>query len=208
MFKCCICGKQLTQASSFVCGACILAYKLGLREEAWPAWARSELAREKNRRRFSPSYGVSSSDLSYAPYTRRQENLSYRKVNRVRKAASARRQRIGAENLFYSNEDEGQATPDEIYTQMLGSLPAALQERLGRGLDLRVVLRDAIAALPLISQRAIQAYAMGFSIAEIAEAEGISPSTMAWLLDVARERLQDILTEKLDADDGMRYRPT
>ncbi len=207
MFKCCICGKQLAQASSFVCGACALEHELALREERWPAWARSELAREKSRRRFSPSYGVSGSDLSYAPYSRHQENLSYRRGNGVRKAQPQRRKRVGAENLFYSNDDEGDATPDEVYEQMLGSLPPTLQARLGRGLDLRVVLRDAIAALPLISQRAIQAYAVGFSIAEIAEAEGIQEATMTWLLDLARQRLRDILTEKLGADDGMRYRP-
>jgi DNA-directed RNA polymerase specialized sigma24 family protein len=207
MFKCCICGKQLTQASAFVCGACILRYELALREESWPAWAQFELAREKNRRRFSPSYGVSGSDLSYAPYTRRQENRSYRRVNRVRKTRSTSRKRVGAENLFYSDDDEGHATPDEVYEQMLGTLPSALQERLGRGLDLRVVLRDAIAALPLISQRAIQAYAVGFTIAEIAEAENVQESTMTWLVDTARSRLRDILTEKLDADDGTRYRP-
>lgn len=206
MFKCCICGKQLAQASAFVCGACMLQYELALREERWPAWAQSELAREKSRRRFSPSYGVSS-DLSYAPYTRQEENRSYRRVNRVRKTRSAGRKRVGAENLFYSGDDEAHATPDEVYMQMLGTLPPALQERLGRGLDLRVVLRDAIAALPLISQRAIQAYAVGFTVAEIAEAEGILESTMAWLLDTARQRLRDILTEKLDADDGTRYRP-
>jgi hypothetical protein len=207
MFKCCICGKQLAQASAYVCGACVLAYELALREERWPAWARSELAREKSRRRFAPSYGVSGSDLSYAPYSRQQENQSYRRVNRVRKAQPPRRKRVGAENLFFSSGDEGDATPDEVYEQMFGSLPPALQERLGRGLDLRIVLRDAIAALPLISQRAIQAYAVGFTVAEIAEAEGIQEATMTWLLDTARQRLRDILTEKLGADDGMRYRP-
>ncbi len=207
MFRCCICGKQLNQARSYVCGACALEHSLALVEDRWPAWARSELEREKTRRRHTPSYGVSGSDLSYAPYTRDHENKSYRRVNSVRKMQPKRRKRIGAENLLYSC-DEGQAIPDEIYEQVLGSLPSALQERLGRGLDLRIVLKDAVAALPLISQRAIQALAVGFSVTEIAEAEGLNETTMTWLVDVARQRLRDILADKLGADDGMRYRPT
>jgi hypothetical protein len=207
MFRCCICGKQLNQARPLVCGACALEHSLALIEDRWPAWARSELEREKSRRRSSPSYGVSGSDLNYAPYTRNHENKSYRRVNGVRKTQPQRRKRVGAENLLYSC-DEGDAIPDEVYEQMLGSLPSELQERLGRGLDLRIVLKDAVAALPLISQRAIQAFAVGFSVPEIAKAEGITETTMTWLLDVARQRLRDILTEKLGADDGMRYRPT
>ena len=207
MFRCCICGKQLNQARPLVCGGCALEHSLALAEERWPAWARSELEREKSRRRRRPSYGVSGSDLSYAPYTRDHENKNYRRVNSVRKTRPQRRKRVGAENLLYSC-DEGNAIPDEVYEQMLGSLPSELQERLGRGLDLRLVLKDAIAALPLISQRAIQALAVGFTVGEIAEAEGLNETTMAWLVDVARQRLRDILAEKLGADDGMRYRPT
>lgn len=207
VIKCCICGKELAQASAYVCGACSLEHELPLREERWPAWARSELAREKSRRRASPSYGVSGSDLTYAPYNRQQENQTYRRSNRVRKAQAPRSNRVGADNLLYSLGDDGDSVPDDVYEQVLGRLPAELQERLGRGLDLRVVLRDALGALPLISQRAIQAYAMGFSIAEIASAEGLQEPTITWLLEMARQRLRDILTGKLDSDDGMRYRP-
>lgn len=206
MFRCCICGKQLAQASAFVCGPCAFEHELPLREERWPAWARSELAREKGRRRSGASFGVSGSDLSYAPYSRQRQNQAYRRSNGVRKAQPPAPRRVGADNLLYSDDDEHDATPDQVYTQMLGSLPPELQERLGRGLDLRVVLRDAIAALPLISQRAIQAYAVGMTPAEIADAEGLRESTMIWLLEMARQRLRDILTDKLGADDGMRFR--
>lgn len=195
----------MPQPYPLVCGACALEHGLGLREEGWPAWARSELEREKARRRYQPSFGISGSQMNYAPYARHEENRQYRRSNRVRKTATPRRERVGAENLFYSTT-EGDPIPTEIYEQMFGSLPADLQARLGRGLDLHAVLADALAALPLISQRAMQAYALGFSIAEIAEAEGLRESTMAWLIETARERLQDILMEKLGSDNGQRYR--
>ena len=207
MFKCCVCGKQLDRPTSYVCGVCAHRHQLALREEDWPAWARSELQRERSRRRFKPSYGVSGRELRYAPYSRRRENQSYRQVNRVRKAAPSSRKRIGAENLLYSTSD-GPVPPETVCEQVFGTLPAALQTSLGRGHDLAVVLADAVAALPLVSQRAIRAYAMGYTLTEIAQAEGLSDATMDWLLTSARERLRDILTEKVGGDDGMRYRPT
>jgi DNA-directed RNA polymerase specialized sigma24 family protein len=53
----------------------------------------------------------------------------------------------------------------------------------------------------------MRAYAQGHDLVEIAEAEGVSASTMGWLVSSAQARLRDILEERLGADDGMRYRP-
>jgi DNA-directed RNA polymerase specialized sigma24 family protein len=206
MNKCCVCGKELNRASAYVCAGCASTHRLSLSEEQWPAWARSELAREKARRRFRPGYGVSGTDLAYQPYSREQENQAYRRLNGVRKGRPSAPVRVGADNLFYSSAEEGEGA-DRVYEQVLGTLPGPLQQGLGQGLDLRVVLNDALAALPLVCQRAIRAEAHGFDITAIAQAEGLSEGTVAWLLHTARERLRDILEGKLGADDGARYRP-
>ncbi len=205
MYKCCVCGKALTQPTAFVCAACAGAHGLPLGTDRWPAWAQSELARERARRRFRPSYGLSGADLSYEPYGRVGENRAYRRLNGVRKGAGRTPERVGADNLLYGSGDDPDAA-ERLYGQLLGSLPGPLQQELGRGLDLRVILADAIGALPLISQRAIRAYSQGHDLADIAEAEGVSEATMGWLLKSAQDRLRDILEEHLGADDGMRYR--
>lgn len=207
MFKCCVCGKALTQPTAFVCAACAGVHALPLSPEQWPAWARSELERERARRRFRPGYGVSGTDLNYEPYARVRENQAYRRLNGVRKGSSRTAVRTGADNLFYSTGEDSEAA-ERVYEQLLGSLPGPLQQGLGQGLDLRVVLSDALASLPLISQRAMRAYAQGHDLVEIAEAEGVSASTMGWLVSSAQARLRDILEERLGADDGMRYRPS
>lgn len=206
MYKCCVCGKALTQPTAFVCAACAGVHALPLSPEVWPAWARSELEREKARRRFRPGCGISGTDMSYEPYGRVRENQAYRRVNGVRKGPSRTAVRAGADNLFYSSGDDPE-TSERVYEQLLGSLPGPLQQGLGQGLDLRVILLDALASLPLISQRAMRAYAGGCDLVEIAEAEGVSVATMGWLISSAQERLRDILEERLGADDGMRYRP-
>lgn len=113
--------------------------------------------------------------------------------------------RVGADNLLYSSGEEAEAA-ERVYEQLLGTLPGPLQEGLGQGMDLRVVLSDALASLPLISQRAMRALAHGYDVAAIADAEGVSVSTMNWLLSTAQEHLRDILEGRLGADDGARYR--
>ena len=45
----------------------------------------------------------------------------------------------------------------------------------------------------------------GRPLSEIAAAEGLAEQTMAWLIESAKERLRDILTQKLDGDDGQRF---
>lgn len=205
MYKCCVCGKALTQPTAFVCAACAGLHDLPLSIDQWPAWARSELQREKARRRFRPSFGVSGTDLAYSPYGRVRENQAYRRLNGVRKGASRGPARVGADNLFYSSGDEAEAA-ERVYEQLLGTLPGPLQQGLGQGMDLRVVLSDALASLPLISQRAMRAFAHGYDVDAIADAEGVSVSTMNWLLSTAQEHLRDILEGRLGADDGARYR--
>jgi DNA-directed RNA polymerase specialized sigma24 family protein len=206
MYKCCVCGKALTQPTAFACAVCAGVHGLSLFPEQWPAWARSELGREKARRRFRPGFGVSGSDLTYEPYDRVHDNQAYRRLNGVRKGQSKSPVRTGADNLFYSSTDDPEAA-ERVYGQLLGSLPGPLQDGLGQGLDLRVVLSDALASLPLISQRAMRAYAQGHDLTEIADAEGVSAATMGWLVAAAQERLRDILEERLGADDGARFRP-
>jgi len=205
MFRCCVCGKILNQATAYVCGVCASTHALPLSTDDWPAWARSELEREQARRRFQPTYGVSGTDLTYAPYDRVRENQAYRRLNGVRRGPSRAPSRVGADNLFYSTTDEPEAV-ERVYEQVLGSLPGPLQQGLGQGLDLRVVLADALASLPLISQRAMRAFAQGHDLAEIAAAEGVSVTTMGWLISSAQRRLRDILEDRLGADDGSRYR--
>ncbi|MHB1318550.1 MAG: RNA polymerase sigma factor [Anaerolineae bacterium] len=205
MYKCCVCGKALTQPTAFVCAVCAGVHALTLSPEQWPPWARSELERERARRRFRPGFGVSGTDLNYEPYARVRDNQTYRRLNGVRKGPSRTPVRTGADNLFYSSGEAPEGA-ERVYEQLLGSLPGPLQQELGQGLDLRVILSDALASLPLISQRAMRAFAQGHDLVEIAEAEGVSVATMGWLIRSAQERLRDILEERLGADDGMRYR--
>ncbi|MGI6368782.1 MAG: hypothetical protein ACOX2L_10605 [Anaerolineae bacterium] len=205
MNKCCICGKVLTGATPYLCAACAGEHDLPLSIEEWPAWARSELEREKARRRFRPGYGVSGTDLAFAPYSRVRDNQTYRRLNGVRKGQGRSTQRVGADNLLYSTGDVSEAS-ERVYEQLLGALPGPLQQGLGQGLDLRVILSDALSSLPLISQRAMRAFAAGHDVAEIAEAEGVSPTTMNWLITSAQEHLRAILEGQLGADDGSRFR--
>jgi DNA-directed RNA polymerase specialized sigma24 family protein len=205
MYKCCVCGKELTRPTAYVCTGCASTHRLTLSENSWPAWAQSELAREKARRRYRSRNDSPGAELAYEPYTRHDENQTYRRLNGVRKGRPGARTRVGADNLLYSSTDDGDAA-ERVYEQVLDSLPGPLQEGLGHGLDLRVVLGDALAALPLVCQRAIRAYAQGFDLAAIAEAEGLSETTMGSLLTSAQQRLRDILQDKFGADDGARYR--
>jgi len=210
MLKCCICGKEVKTASAWVCSTCTREHGLPFMIGEWPEWALSERRREEKRRRFEPSYGVGARHLSYAPYRRQVHNKEYRKANKVRRANASPSRRVGADNLLYSTgddpawgDDHGQA--DAFYGQILEGLPVGLRERLGRNGDLMVILGDAIRSLPLISQRALKASMGGYTVAEIADAEGLSEQTMQWLLDTARSRVQDILVEKAGADDGQRF---
>jgi len=205
MFKCCICGRQLFRASSWVCGQCARQFHLGLLSSEWPAWAQAELARERQRRRFAPNYGVSSEELNPRPYRRHNENQDYRRANHLRKRAGPRRRRVGADNLFYSSIDDV-PRPGIDYGRMLGSMPSELRDQLDQNTELQVILRDALRSLPLISRRAIIATAAGRSVQEIAQAEGIPEATMRWLIESARERLRDVLSGRPDGDDGQRFR--
>ena len=206
MLKCCICGKEISRPSLWACPECYKKYDLALAVENWPEWVKSEMAREKRRRRYSPSYGVSSSELSYAPYRRKTENKTYRKSNHVRQNGSKVISRIGADNILYSTRDDESRYERSLgYHRVLESMPSDLRERLRKNVEFEMIVADAIKALPLISQRAIKGYLGGHSEADIAASEGISQTTMHWLLSEAKERLKDLLAAKIGADDGTRY---
>jgi hypothetical protein len=202
MFKCCICGKELTSSALWACEECCRRHELALVVTRWPAWAQSELARERQRRRFAPSYGVSGGMLTYAPYRRTTDNKTYRKVNGVRKDARSSRKRTQADNLLYSTDgsDDGRN-----YEGVLEGLPVDLRTMLSQRAEMLVLLRDAIASLPLISQRVLLGDLDGLSAKDVATIEGLSATTVTWLLQEAKQRLADLLQEKIGADDGMRF---
>ena len=204
MLKCCICGGEVERAAQYACGACLRQFELPLLTDKWPAWAQSELARERQRRGFNPSYGVDGARLQYTPYRREGENKTYRSANQVRKRRPNSAQRQGADNLFYSPISEW-LSDDGDYKQVWESMPDELRRTLHAEVELKVILRDALRALPLISQRALRAMVEGMAVADIAAAEGIAEQTMAWLIESAKERLRDILTQKLNGDDGQRF---
>jgi len=206
MAKCCICGKEMEQARRWVCTQCMVEHKLTLDERKWPAWAQSELAREKKRRRFAPSFGVSSRQLAYSPYRRSKENRSYRKTNRVSRP-KANGGRVMADNLFYSSrDDEGLEARSRNYTGLIESLPDDLRHQLSSQTEFQVIIDDAIRSLPLISQRAMRGIMVGLGLSDLATAEGVSESTMSWLIKAAKDQLRDILSGKLGADDGQRFK--
>jgi DNA-directed RNA polymerase specialized sigma24 family protein len=210
MFKCCICGQDIQRPSLWACANCYGQFELALSPDDWPEWAKSQKRREESRRRYKPGYGVSGSELSYAPYSRLHENISYRVSNNVRKRENGA-VRVQADDLLYSSGDD-QAPADmvkgdssEAQRRVIESLPVELRDRLWRHVERQVILADAIAALPLISQRAIRGLICGYSEREMADAEGIAVDTMGWLLEAAKERLADILRAKVGADDGARF---
>lgn len=210
MRKCCICGQELTNAR-WACARCCREFSLGLTVDRWPEWARAQQRREQARRRFKPSYGVSTRDLHKGPYSRRHENALYEKANHIssrKDSASsvAPAARIHADNLLYSTRgDESPAESGRNYAAVFGAMPHPLQQRLMQHIESQTIVSDAIRALPLISQRAIDGLLRGHSLSSIAASEGVSEATMNWLVSEAKQRLADILAEKLGADDGMRY---
>ena len=210
MFKCCICGQDIQRASLWACASCYGQFELALSPDDWPEWAKSQKRREEGRRRYKPGYGVSGSELSYAPYSRLQENVSYRASNNVRKRDNGA-VRVQADDLLYSSGDDRGAADlvrgdaSEAQRRVLESLPVELRDRLCQHVERQVILADAIAALPLISQRAIRGLICGYSEREMADAEGIAVETMRWLLEAAKERLADILRARVGADDGTRF---
>jgi hypothetical protein len=203
MLKCSLCGKQTTDPRQWVCGSCALEHALPLNPADWPAWAQSQRQREATRRRFEPGYGVSN-ELTYAPYSRRQDNICYRSANRVHKPAGTSPARTDADNLLYSTLRGGDASHD--YSQVLESMPVELRDQLLQESEHRTILADAIRSLPVVSQRAVLGTLVGRSVEELAEIEGLAKATMRWLLTSAMDHLRDLLTEKLGADDGSRYR--
>ena len=84
-------------------------------------------------------------------------------------------------------------------------MPVDLRDRLLQHSEHQTILADAIRALPLVSQRAILGTLIGRPIDEIATEEGIAESTMRWLHASAMDHLRAVLTEQIDADDGVRY---
>jgi DNA-directed RNA polymerase specialized sigma24 family protein len=204
MNKCCICGREMHTRVLWACAECYRAHKLPNSVEDWPAWARSELERERRRRSFRPHFGVSGGQLNYAPYRRERENRTYRRTNGVRRDGAARgpAMRIDADNLLYSSGDG-----DSIvgYTRILEEMPSDLRERLLQRAELQVIVTDAIRSLPLISQRTIRGHLNGYSTATMAASEGVSEATLDWLLSEAKRHLADLLTEKMGADDGTRF---
>lgn len=204
MNKCCICGKDMHTRALWACAECYRVHKLPNAVDDWPAWARSELERERRRRSIRPHFGVSGGQLSYAPYQREGENKTYRRTNGVRKDGPTRGPavRVDADNLFYSSGDGDSISG---YTRLLEEMPSDLRERLLQRAELKVIVADAIRSLPLISQRTIQGHLSGYSAASIAASEGISEETLRWLLSEAKRRLADLFAEKLGADDGTRF---
>ncbi len=204
MLKCCICGREVERAAQYVCGTCLRQFDLPLLTEQWPAWAQNELARERQRRAFSPTYGVDGGRLAYTPYRREGDNKTYRRANQVWRRSPSSGRRQGADNLFYSPVSEW-LNDDGDYAQVLESMPEELRRSLHADIERKVILRDALRSLPVISQRALRAMVEGRPLSEIAAAEGLAEQTMAWLIESAKERLRDILTQKLDGDDGQRF---
>lgn len=205
MLKCCICGKEMQTHALWACSLCYREHKLPLLESRWPDWARSELERERKRRRFEPSYGVSGSHLTYAPYRRDGENRTYRRTNRVRRntgRSGGTPIRMDADNLLYSTSDDQQPPG---YDRILEAMPSDLREMLLQRAELQVIIADAVQSLPLISQRAIRGYLSGHSEAAMAAAEGVSEDTLRWLLREAKNRLADMLMERVGADSGTRF---
>lgn len=204
MSRCCICGKEMHTRVVWACAECYRTHALPVALDDWPAWARSELDRERRRRRFQPDFGVSGHQLRYAPYRRERENKTYRRTNGVRKDGPARGPTVktDADNLFYSSGD-GEAVVG--YTRVLEEMPYELRERLLQHAELQVIVADAVRSLPLISQRAIQGHLSGYSVAALAASEGISEETLSWLVSEAKRRLADLLAEKVGADDGTRF---
>ena len=203
MLKCCVCGKSLTSPRSWVCGACALTHNLAVDPAEWPEWAQSEKRREEARRRFEPSYGLSSERMRSTPYRRKAENQSYRKSSRVRKPGAGRMVRINADDLFYSSGESGPSSHD--VSLVLDDLPFELRQRLLQHAEAQTILADAIRSLPLVSQRAILATIIGKSVDEIATDESLSDTTVRWLLSSAKRHLGDLLCEKLGTDDGQRF---
>ncbi len=204
MLKCCICGREVERAAQYVCGACLRRFDLPLLTERWPDWARGELERERQRRAYNPTYGVDGGRLAYTPYRREGDNKTYRRANQVRRKVPARSQRQGADNLFYSPVSEW-LSDDGDYTQVLESMPEELRGSLQADIERKVILRDALRSLPVVSQRALRATVEGMPLADIAAAEGLAEKTLAWLIESAKERLRDILAQKLNGDDGQRF---
>ncbi len=204
MLKCCFCGREVERRTQYACGSCLRQFDLPLLTTKWPAWAQNELSRERQRRAFNPTYGVDGARLQYTPYRRAGENQDYRQANQVRKRRPNSAQRQGADNVLYSPLDDW-LSDDRDYAQVWESMPDELRRHLGSDIELKVILRDAIRALPVISQRALRANVEGMAVADIAAAEGIGEQTMAWLIASAKERLRDILTQKLGGDTGQRF---
>jgi hypothetical protein len=210
MFKCCICGQDIQRASLWACASCYGQFELALSPDDWPEWAKSQKRREESRRRYKPGYGVSGSELNYAPYSRLQENVCYRASNNVRKRDNGA-VRVQADDLLYSSSDDQGAADlvrgdgSEAQRRVIESLPEELRDCLWQHVERQVILADAIAALPLISQRTIRGLICGYSEREMADAEGIAVETMRWLLEAAKERLADILRARVGADDGARF---
>jgi len=196
----------MNRPERWVCTGCMVQYKLTLDNSKWPAWAQSELAKERKRRRFQPSFGVSSRQMAYAPYRRTKENRSYRKTNRVSKP-SANGGRAMADNLLYSTrDDEDLEARSRNYDGLLESLPDGLRRQLSGHTEIQIIIDDAIRSLPLISQRAMRGIMVGLALSDLAQAEGVNESTMAWLINAAKAQLRDILSGKLGADDGQRFK--
>lgn len=204
MLKCCICGRRVERGSQYVCGTCLRRFDLPLLTDKWPAWAKNELAREQQRRAFNPSFGVDGVRLQFRPYRRDLENKTYRKANQVRRQRPQGSRRQGADNLFYSPLEDW-LSDERDYTQVWECMPDELRRSVGPDIELKVILRDALRALPLVSQRALRAAVEGVAVIDIAAAEGIGEQTMAWLIESAKERLRDILTQQLGGDDGQRF---
>jgi len=204
MLKCCFCGREVERASQYACGTCLRQFDLPLLTERWPAWAKNELERERQRRAFNPTYGVDGGRMPYTPYSRANDNKTYRASNQVRRARPSSSQRQGADNLFYSPLSDW-LSDDGDYTQVWESMPIELRHNLHADVELKVILRDALRALPVISQRALRAMVEGIAVSDIAAAEGLGEQTMVWLIESAKERLRDILTQKLDGDAGQRF---
>ncbi|MEN6478140.1 MAG: hypothetical protein ABFD20_00695 [Anaerolineales bacterium] len=179
-------------------------FDLPLLTDRWPAWAKSELERERQRRAFNPTYGIDGGRLAYTPYRRETDNQTYRRSNQIYRKRPTVSQRQGADNLFYSPVSDW-LNEESDYTQLWESMPDELRGSLRSDVELKVVLRDALRALPLVSQRALRAMVEGIAVRDIALAEGLAEQTIVWLIESAKERLRDILQQKLGGDDGQRF---
>jgi RNA polymerase sigma-70 factor (ECF subfamily) len=90
------------------------------------------------------------------------------------------------------DDPDAPAAPELIDWKLPDPLDAAARRELQAALD------AALARLPVAQQAAVEMKALGYSLAEIAEAVGVTPTNAGVLIHRGRRTLADNLTRFLD----------